>query len=330
MNLTLALKVIFIFVNMTVPYVVGLFPIFFKKCKKETFVGTIGNCFAAGIFLLIGIVHLLSEANDSFTTALGYSNKVAYVVAMGGYFFILCVEYIVFGGHASHHHHEAAKESPIPCDADPTFGCNENKPNENHEEAEMKMNSEENSDVERKRMQPLMPSNNSNQEPECNNINCPPTITEKYHPTVADYIPAIILTSALYIHSIFEGIAMGLLTTTNETLILGIAILLHHAPAALAHSLKMEGLNKYMRLIFLFIFCSSSSTGVAIGISLSTMNSDLIQAIFLSISAGTFIYIGGSEIIPDEFSSKKWRFSKFAAVILGFLPLGILSIYISS
>lgn len=46
-------------------------------------------------------------------------------------------------------------------------------------------------------------------------------------------------------------------------------------------------------------------------------SSALVQAIFLALSTGTFIYIAASEIIVEEFSVKAFKIPKYISFLFG-------------
>lgn len=78
----------------------------------------------------------------------------------------------------------------------------------------------------------------------------------------------------------------------------------------------------------MFMFVLSSPLGIAIGISLSDLAFPIIRAIFLGISAGTFIYIGCTEILAEEMHDKNHKLLKFSGFIVGFVPLAMAAIFI--
>lgn len=54
-----------------------------------------GNAFAAGIFLAIGLVHMLADANDSWSDDLGYGYPMAFTLAGSAFALILLLEHVV-------------------------------------------------------------------------------------------------------------------------------------------------------------------------------------------------------------------------------------------
>lgn len=51
-----------------------------------------------------------------------------------------------------------------------------------------------------------------------------------------------------------------------------------------------------------------------------------MEAIFLSLSGGTFLYIAASEIIIEEFSVSKNKYVKFIVYIIGCLFVALLAV----
>ncbi|OMJ80658.1 hypothetical protein SteCoe_19035 [Stentor coeruleus] len=300
MNELTAIKVIFIFVMFFSAAIAGSVPIFSKSFRNNKKLISTGNCFAAGIFLIVGVVHLLRESQESFEEALKEEMPVGYVVALGGYTMILFIENILFGGHNHDIEEPSKNQGSLVNERSEIVILNKEKPLEE----------------EFARPDP---------QPECENAECPVT---KPHASHNEYIPGIILTTALIVHSIFEGIAGGLLTTKSSVISVGIAILIHNIPAAIALGVKLEKASKTVSIILMFLFVLSSPLGIAIGISLSELAYPIIRAIFLSISAGTFIYIGCTEILAEEMHDKSNKILKFTGFIVGFVPLAMAAIFI--
>lgn len=51
-----------------------------------------------------------------------------------------------------------------------------------------------------------------------------------------------------------------------------------------------------------------------------------MEAVFLSLSGGTFLYIAASEIIIEEFSVSKNKYVKFIVYIIGCLFVALLAV----
>ncbi len=145
-----------------------------------------------------------------------------------------------------------------------------------------------------------------------------------FNPTSS--ITPYILLIALSVHSLFEGIALGVMNTVKECSILFSAIILHKwaASFALGISFYKSGTEKDLFIKMILLFTSFGPFGIIIGIIFSDTG-NLIKGIMLSISAGTFIYVASSEVIVEEFSLSKKTNIKFLWFLFGGLLTFILT-----
>jgi zinc and cadmium transporter len=127
----------------------------------------------------------------------------------------------------------------------------------------------------------------------------------------------------LAVHSIIEGIALGssFLIPQLAPLVL-IGILAHKAPAAfsLTSILKLSG--KSNRQIMLFVLGVALSVPAGIFIAyLITQENELPTATgaLLSVSAGTFLYIGACDLLPELHRNNDEKFKRLAAFLIGIL-----------
>jgi len=81
----------------------------------------------------------------------------------------------------------------------------------------------------------------------------------------------------------------------------------------------------------ILVFSCVGPFGIFLGEILSC--SEILTAVFFSISAGlkltlgTFIYIAATEIIVEEFSLSKHKWSKLFIYIVGFVLMSVLKFY---
>lgn len=299
MSFATEIKIIFIFIMIFSAGLAGFLVISCKKLQQNEKFLSFGNCFAAGIFLLVGVVHLLRESQENFVEALGEEIPLGYIVAIGGYALILMVENVLLGGHDHSMH-------------------NEDETRKNSEKSRTPLGLASNAPFNGD-FQPGNPDH------ECDNQDCVVASPPTKHP---DMMPAFVLTCALVIHSILEGVAAGIITSETNLVILCIAILIHNIPAAFSLGVKLATLKNSAKFLMMLAFVISSPLGIAIGIGISELKYPIIQAIFLALSAGTFIYIGCTEILPEQFHEKKDKWLKFTGFLTGFAPLAILSCFI--
>ena len=131
---------------------------------------------------------------------------------------------------------------------------------------------------------------------------------------------------ALSVHSFFEGLALGLCKSFSSVLSLLLAIFIHKGIAGMALGISLVKTfpdNITLCKWLVFSFAISSPIGISIGMMIQNSN-DIVQVIFTCLAAGTFVYIGCSEIIVQEFSVPGLRIVKLLAYLLGALIIILL------
>jgi len=89
-----SLKWLFIAVILVAAWLGGWVPLLRRRDSPDSPFLSLGNAFAAGVFLGSGLIHLLSEAHRSWT-ALGWDYPIAFVLAAAGFALILLVEHVL-------------------------------------------------------------------------------------------------------------------------------------------------------------------------------------------------------------------------------------------
>jgi zinc transporter 1/2/3 len=135
----------------------------------------------------------------------------------------------------------------------------------------------------------------------------------------------VILALALGIHAFFEGIAFGLQGQVENAAQLAAGILIHKGAAviSLGGAFSRTGYSQKAICLFLSVFSLTAPLGIVIGMLISGSNK-LVDVVFLSISAGTFIYVACSEIIVNEFARGHYKALKILFVILGVVVITML------
>lgn len=59
-------KIVFIFINFSITYL-GLIPKVLPACRDNETVLSISNCFSAGIFLAMALMHLIPGAEEAYS-----------------------------------------------------------------------------------------------------------------------------------------------------------------------------------------------------------------------------------------------------------------------
>ncbi|KAM7015012.1 zinc transporter ZIP1 [Tautogolabrus adspersus] len=135
---------------------------------------------------------------------------------------------------------------------------------------------------------------------------------------------------SLSIHSIFEGLAIGLQSTDSKVLELCVAILIHKSIIVFSLSVKLvqSAVSPLWVAAYIGVFAMMSPIGIAIGISVMEAGlaaGALIQAILEGLAAGTFVYITFMEILPHELNSPGRQLIKVLFILLGFSVMATLT-----
>ncbi|KAJ8290078.1 hypothetical protein GJAV_G00008470 [Gymnothorax javanicus] len=148
-------------------------------------------------------------------------------------------------------------------------------------------------------------------------------------------IRSFILVFSLSLHSIFEGLAVGLQEDSQKVLEICLALLLHKSIIAFSLSLKLtQGrLKRAVITACILLFSIMSPLGIGLGIALteteSTPQHHLARYTLEGLAAGTFIYITFMEILPHELGSPHNRIPKVVLLLTGFAVVtGVLFIKI--
>ena len=134
---------------------------------------------------------------------------------------------------------------------------------------------------------------------------------------------AMILLGALAVHSILEMMALGLSDTFGDAALLTMSIALHQ-PAesiALLVAFLKSGMPKEQIIQSLSIFSCMGPLGVALGMAVNAYAAPIVDSIMLAVVAGTFVYVGATEVIPEEWEDSSHKWKKFAALMSGIVMI---------
>lgn len=134
---------------------------------------------------------------------------------------------------------------------------------------------------------------------------------------------AVILLGALAVHSVLEMMALGLADSFGDCALLTLSISLHQ-PAesiALLVAFLKSGLSESQIIRFLSIFSCMGPIGVLLGMLVNEYASPIVDSIMLAVVAGTFVYVGATEVIPEEWEDSQHKWKKFAALMSGIISI---------
>ncbi len=139
--------------------------------------------------------------------------------------------------------------------------------------------------------------------------------------------------TALSIHALLEGVALGVQREIAAALVLFGAIGAHKAVAgfALGVSLARSPLPAARAWLLLALFALATPVGILFGATTGAFESRIastIEATFLSLAAGTFIYVATLDILREEHGGTTGRGAQWAWVATGTTVMGLLALWV--
>ncbi|XP_955452.1 zinc-transport protein, putative [Theileria annulata] len=127
------------------------------------------------------------------------------------------------------------------------------------------------------------------------------------------------ITLALFLHSVFEGLVVGLEDHEIHMWLITLAIVLHKWAAGMALASFLVGNTKSTVYALFSIFCFGSPLGVLIGSLILDSNLKVI-GVLNSIALGTLVYVGFEIIVHElfcEIKCKRTALYKWISFIIG-------------
>ncbi|UKK01014.1 zinc transport protein [Theileria orientalis] len=127
------------------------------------------------------------------------------------------------------------------------------------------------------------------------------------------------ITLALFIHSVFEGIVVGLEKNEVHLWLITLGIVIHKWAAGIALASFMAGNPKKLITVMVAIFCAGSPLGVLMGSLILDANIKAV-AILNSVAVGTLVYVGFEIIVHElfcEIKCKKTALYKWLSFMAG-------------
>ena len=301
----------------------GIMPYFIQSCRKNNKFLGLSNSFSGGIFLGMGLFHILPESAEMLEKLC--DAPIAYFCSFGAYAIILFVEKIAINSHSLvHAAHDHCYDHEHECYHDP-MSENLDVPNEDKKKdgeinvvkIEIKKNDE--NKIDSKNSERNLKNVEVIKTTEKNDDNSPNKSENKNFNEKKNGISGYLLLLALGFHGLFEGISLGIQKNIRDSLFLLLGIGLHKWAAALTLGISFvrSGISKKNYVILILIFAFITPIGIALGLILTSISNDYVAGIFLSLSVGTFIYIACSEVVVDEFSGNDKKWPKFLMFLLG-------------
>lgn len=143
-------------------------------------------------------------------------------------------------------------------------------------------------------------------------------------------IRSIVLLLALSLHSLFEGVAVGLQNTVMQLVGLSVGITVHGCLVAFALGMSLasqHGSSHSTVIRFGAIYSVMVPGGIGVGMAIGTVHGfvgRLISGLLQALTAGTFIYVIFVEIFPSEVDRNQHRLLKVLIMFIGFVVISCL------
>lgn len=318
-------KIIVIFSLGFSTLIVGIVPAAFTNynLRRNALLFTFLLCFGAGVLLATSIVHMLPEVSED----LGHG--LAEIIFCLGFLFVYLIDELLHfccGEAIQHSHGSTDEESQLilppqgPSGNAHSYGSTERTPSKKNETCEEHQHQH---DV---------------QDEIVNERICHTSHTEPCRQTLAGIIG---LLTALTIHALIEGLAIGIQDTSPKVMILFTAVISHKLVVGFCLGVELSvtaGATFKNHFVAIFVFSFGSVLGIAVGMGLVDLNSVLdskFLPVIQGLAGGTLLYVTVCEVLPRERArwhgnqeTKSAGLLQFTACTLGFAVMTILNTYI--
>ncbi|GAB6028369.1 hypothetical protein CHUAL_002537 [Chamberlinius hualienensis] len=265
------------------------------------------NCFGGGVFLGACLLDLFPEVREQFDNVfkkinIGSSFPVAEFAMLFGFFLAFIVEQIVLSFQESRPSRLRPEERPLLQDSHVQTAYGSSVEGVNNVETP-------NTELE---------ESSSSSESSFGHTSVHSIELEPH-----SMLRSIVLLMALSLHSIFEGLAIGLQPTIQELAQILAAVAIHKGIIAFSLGLALVQSDFKLKYTILLdtLFSITTPTGILIGMAITGMSNSLgtslATGILQGIACGTFLFVTFFEVLPHEMNAKGHRLPKVMAIILG-------------
>jgi len=147
-------------------------------------------------------------------------------------------------------------------------------------------------------------------------------------PKDATFSQAIMIVLALSVHSVFESCQAGCAKEPLEVWLLLIPIFAHKWAEAfiIGRQLERNNVKGWPALVLVGIFGLASPLGIYLG---SAVSDTSYEWCLMTVSVGTMIYVGFTELAPEAYESKYFlrRLSAFFMMFFGIIFMAFLTVW---
>ncbi|XP_050293462.1 zinc transporter ZIP1-like [Anthonomus grandis grandis] len=327
---------------------VGLLPACFSRHSRNRWPLFLSSllCFGGGVLLSTSLVHILPEVKESVKKEY---KPYAELMFCAGFFILYIMDEIVhffYGEAAGHSHHNGQqsnhhfafegngnlprRHSAAPCK---NYGATDRKCWETTSLVRGEKSFPYNPNVFRAQSDSVLFCDEAPSQL-CHQMH--QDTCEKSAPTAS-----LGLLVALSIHSLLEGLVVGLEETPSKVMLLLGAIASHKLVVGFCLGVELTS-NEFItfckHLVCILVFAGSSVAGIVIGLFISRLPTEITNVsipILQALAGGTLLYVTVCEILPRE--RARWHqqhpkreagLIQLISVLAGFVTMTVLSKYL--
>lgn len=153
-----------------------------------------------------------------------------------------------------------------------------------------------------------------------------------FEDTVVKSIRGLLIVLALSVHELFEGLAIGLESSSSSVWLMFGAVSAHKLVIAFCIGVELVsgGVRKLLAVIYVFTFAVVSPMGIGIGIAVTgdaTSETDKVSVILQGLASGTLLYVVFFEILQSE---RKSGLRQWLSVLAGFAVMFVITMFSKS
>uniref|UniRef100_A0A0K0DXY8 Zinc/iron permease n=1 Tax=Strongyloides stercoralis TaxID=6248 RepID=A0A0K0DXY8_STRER len=286
-----------------------------KSIKKSAKLLSLLSCFGGGVFFAVCLLDIFPHIDEKYDNLIKKTNyninfPITKILIAFGFFLVYFIEELTIKIVSNHSHSHTSIKNDI------------------------KKNDENGSFINNKSSdlitQNITPKGSTRSLSIINEIN----IFNNNNSLVKTIIFAVIMS----LHSIFEGIALGVKDTSNGMIVLFISLIIDKCVESFSVGIlisKENGTRLKVIIISIIIYALMTPLGSGIGIILQniSMNEETRMAILLfleCLAGGTFLYVTFIEIISMEKENEHNNLHQLFFIVLGFSTITLAQTFLHS
>lgn len=308
-----------------------------KRSCAEMFIDAL-SCFGGGVFLATSLLHLLPDVRSAIESILKLKQQtisfpLAEFIACMGFFIVMFLEHLLmqcyrkqFSSHKEDPAVEQETRSMLPSSDGSTknrygtVSLAEGGTRENRVDEVSKVKVTQNCRISVSSDVDL-------------HVVAHAHLTENDKNGDVHALRSLVFLLALSMHTIFEGLALGLQPSAQQVLTLLAVILVHKAIISFTVGIRFaESMHSIRRtVVALLVLSITAPVGVAIGTAVTetgqqSLATDVASAVLQGLATGTFLYVTFFEVLLDQMKDD-YNVLKVLAVIVGFACITVLELF---